>query len=74
VEDGTEGPGRFDELDKLVVASLLQTLQTEWTSRSRAEGGGRARGSRLRTRAADEETDVAGRGEKVCGGGGDQRR
>ena len=42
VVDGTEGPGSFDELNKLVVASL-QPLQTVGASESGAEGEGRAR-------------------------------
>ncbi len=36
--DGTEGPGSFDELNELVVASL-QPLQTVGASESGAEGG-----------------------------------
>ena len=42
VVDGTEGPGSFDELYELVVASL-QPLQTVGASESGAEGEGRAR-------------------------------
>ena len=42
VVDGTEGPGSFDKLNKLVVASL-QPLQTVGASESGAEGEGRAR-------------------------------
>ncbi len=42
VVDGTEGPGSFDELNKLVVDSL-QPLQTVGASESGAEGEGRAR-------------------------------
>ena len=41
VVDGTEGPGSFDKLNKLVVASL-QPLQTVGASEGGAEGEGRA--------------------------------
>ena len=47
--DGTEGPGSFDELKKLVVASL-QPLQTVGASESGAEGEGRARGVKVEDR------------------------
>ena len=40
VVDGTEGPGSFDKLNKLVVASL-QPLQTVGASEGGAEGEGR---------------------------------
>ena len=49
VVDGTEGPGSFDELNKLVVASL-QPLQTVGVSESGAEGEGRARGVKVEDR------------------------
>ena len=49
VVDGTEGPGSFDELNKLVVASL-QPLQTVGASESGAEGEGRARGVKVEDR------------------------
>ncbi len=61
--DGTEGSGSFDELNELVVIRFPATI---------ADGGGPARaerkvrgepeGSRLRTGAADDETEVAGEG------------
>jgi hypothetical protein len=74
VKDRTEGPGSFDELDKLVVASL-QPLQTEGTSKSRAEGEWRARGVKVedRGRRRRDRCDGGG-GEPVCGSGGYQRR
>ncbi len=46
VVDGTEGPESFDELNKLVVASL-QPLQTVGASKSRSEGEGRAGGVKV---------------------------
>ena len=49
VVDGTEGSGSFDELNKLVVASL-QPLQTVGASESGAEGEGRARGVKVEDR------------------------
>ncbi len=59
--DGTEGPGSFNELNKLVVTSL-QPLQTVGASKSGSEGEGRAREIKVedRGRAADDETEVAG--------------
>ncbi len=39
VVDGTEGPGSFNELNKLVIASL-QPLQTVGASKSGSEGEG----------------------------------
>ena len=47
--DGTEGSGSFDELNKLVVASL-QPLQTVGACESGAEGAGRARGVKVEDR------------------------
>jgi hypothetical protein len=49
VVDGTEGSGSFDELNKLVVASL-QPLQTVGACESGAEGAGRARGVKVEDR------------------------
>ena len=57
--DGTEGPGSFDELNKLVVASL-QPLQTVGPARAERKVRGEPEGSRLRTGVADDETEVAG--------------
>jgi hypothetical protein len=75
VVDGTEGPGSFDELNELVVATL-QPLQTVGASKSGAEGEGRARGVKVegRGRSIRRDRDGGGGGEKVCEGGGDQRR
>ncbi len=42
VVEGTEGPGSFDELNELVVASL-HPLQTVGANKSGVEGEGRAR-------------------------------
>jgi hypothetical protein len=70
VVDGTEGPGSFDELDKLVVASPqpLQTYGGGPASAERKVRGELPEGSRLRTRAADDETKVAGEeGRKYVG-------
>ncbi len=47
--DGTEGPGSFDELNKLVVTSV-QPLQTVGVSKSGSEGEGRARGVKVEDR------------------------
>ncbi len=63
VVDGTEGPGSFDELNKLVVASL-QPLQTVGASKSGAEGEGR-------TGRVKVEDRGRGRGD---GGGGEEGR
>ena len=62
VVDGTEGPGSFDELNKLAVASL-QPLQTVGSSESGAEGEGRARRVKVEDRGR-------GRGDGGGGGGG----
>ena len=62
--DGTEGPGSFDKLNKLVVASL-QPLQTVGASEGGAEGEGRAG----RVKVKDEGR---GRGDGGCGGGGEE--
>ncbi len=72
--DGTEGPGNFDELNKLVVASQ-QPLQTVGVSKSRAEGEGRARGVKVEDRDRKRRDRCGGGGgEKVFGGGGRQGR
>jgi hypothetical protein len=74
VVDGTEGPGSFNELKKLVVASL-QRLQTVGASKSGSEGERRARGVKVEDRGRRRrDRGGGGGGEKVCGGGGDQRR
>ncbi len=62
--DGTEGPGSFDELDKLVVASL-QPLQMVGASKSRAEVEGRTRGVKVEDRGR--------RRRDRCGGGGGEK-
>ena len=68
VVDGTEGPGSFDELNKLVVASL-QPLQTVGASESGAEGEGRARRVKVEDRGRGRgDGGGGGGGEKVCGG------
>ena len=59
VVDGTEGPGSFDELYELVVASL-QPLQTVGASESGAEGEGKTRGV---------EVEDKGRRRRDRGGG-----
>ncbi len=62
--DGTEGPGSFNELDKLVVASL-QPLQTVGASKSGSEGEGRARGVQVEDRGRRRRDRWRGRrGEK----------
>ncbi len=72
--DGAEGPGSLDTFDKFVVATL-QPLQTEGTSKSRAEGEGGARGVKVKDRGSRRRDRCGGGGgEKVGGGGGDQRR
>jgi hypothetical protein len=74
VVDGTEGPESFNELNKLVVASL-QPLQTVGASKSGSEGEGRARGVKVEDRGRRRrDRGGGGGGKKVCGGGGDQRR
>ena len=71
--DGTEGPETFDELNKLVVASL-QPLQTVGASESGAEGEGRARRVKVEDRGRGSgDGDGGGGGEKVCGGVGNRR-
>ena len=71
--DGTEGPGSFDELKKLVVASL-QPLQTVGASESGAEGEGGARGVKGEDRGRGRgDGGGGGGGEKVCGGEGNRR-
>ena len=73
VVDGTEGPGSFDELNKLVVASL-QPLQTVGASESGAEGEGGARGVKVEDRGRGRGDGGGGGGEeKVCGGEGNRR-
>jgi hypothetical protein len=49
VVDGIEGPGSFDKLDELVVASP-QPLQTVGAGKCGAEGEGRARGVKVEDR------------------------
>ena len=72
VVDGTEGPGRFDELNKLVVASL-QPLQTVGASESGAEGEGSARGVKVEDRGRGRrDGGGGGGGEKVGGGVGNR--
>ena len=51
VVDGTEGPGSFDELNELVVASL-QPLQTVGASEGGAKGEGRARRVKVENRGS----------------------
>jgi hypothetical protein len=52
VADGTEGPGSFDELDKLVVASLVCSHCKRWGAAraSRSECEGRAGGVKVEDR------------------------
>jgi hypothetical protein len=67
VVDGTEGPGSFNELNKLVVASL-QPLQTVGASKSGSEGEGRVRGVKVEDRGRRRrDRSGGGGGEKVCG-------
>jgi hypothetical protein len=74
VVDGTEGPGSFDELNELVVASL-QPLQTVGGSKSGADGEGVARGIKVEDMSRRRrDRGGGGGGEKVCGSDGDQRR
>jgi hypothetical protein len=74
VVDGTEGARSFDELNELVVVSL-QLLQTVGASESGAEGEGRAGWVKVEDRGRRRRDRGGGGGrEKVCGGGGDQRR
>jgi hypothetical protein len=67
VVEGTEGPGSFNELDKLVVASL-QPLQTVGASKSGSEGEGRARGVKVEDRGRRRRGRGSGRrGESMWG-------
>jgi hypothetical protein len=69
VVDGTEGPGSFNELNELVVASL-KPLQTVGASKSGSKGEGRARGVKVEDRGRRRrDRGGGGGGEKVCGGG-----
>ena len=73
VVDGTEGPGSFDELNKLVVASL-QPLQTVGASEGGAEGEGRAGGVKVKDGGRGRgDGGCGGGGEEVCWGVGDRR-
>jgi hypothetical protein len=73
--NGTEGPGSFDELDELVVASP-QPLQTVGASKCGAEGEGRPRGVKVEDRGRRRMTRQRWRGRRGESmlGVGDQRR
>ncbi len=73
VVDWTEGPGSFDELNELDVASL-QPLQTVGASEGGAKGEGRARRVKVEDRGLGRgDEGGGGGGEKVCGGVGNRR-